>query len=214
MQPIKSIIFDCDGVLVDTEAISNQVKIEMAKELGVEITMNEAMQLFTGYSTESCFQIIQLRFEKPLPETFEQDYRLRSYQAFKTTLQPIDGVLEFIESLSIPYCVASSGPPEKINLTLTTVGLIDKFRNRIFSSYQINSWKPEPDLFLHAAREMGFDVATTAVIEDSKAGVKAATKGGFRVFCIENSYHSADLQTEGAIIVKNLKEISAYFKQN
>ncbi|HEX2935350.1 MAG TPA: HAD family hydrolase [Bacteroidales bacterium] len=210
MNQIKSIIFDCDGVLVDTESISNQVKIDMARELGADITMNEAMQLFTGYSTQSCFQIIESRLKKALPPTFEREYRERSYMAFQTQLQPIDGVVEFINSLSIPYCVASSGPPEKISLTLTAVGLIDKFRNRIFSSYQINSWKPEPDLFLYAAKEMGFDINSTVVIEDSKAGVTAAIRGGFRVFCIENNYHSDDLQAEGAIIVKNLKEIESY----
>ena len=180
----------------------------MAKELGVDITFDEAMSMFTGYSTLDCFRIIKAKLGRPLPKNFETEYRERSYEAFKTELKPIKGVAEFINSLTLPYCVASSGPVEKIELNLTTVGLIDKFRDKIFSSYTINSWKPEPDLFLFAAREMGFEVNSTVVIEDSEAGVIAALKGGFRVFCIANSYHSDGLKKEGATIIHCLNEIN------
>jgi len=180
----------------------------MAKELGVEITFDEAMRMFTGYSTLDCFRIIEAKLGRQLPKNFETEYRERSYEAFKTELKPIKGVTEFINSLTLPYCVASSGPIEKIELNLTTVGLIDKFRDKIFSSYTINSWKPEPDLFLFAAREMGFEVNSTIVIEDSKAGAIAAQKGGFRVFCVANSYHTDNLKKEGATIIHCLNEIN------
>ncbi|MDR7370154.1 HAD superfamily hydrolase (TIGR01509 family) [Flavobacterium aquidurense] len=119
----------------------------------------------------------------------------------------MEGVVAFIEKLKIPYCVASSGPVDKIRLNLETAGLLDKFENKIFSSYQIKSWKPDPGIFLHAAKEMGFNVKNCIVIEDSKAGVMAGINGGFKVYGLANDNNAADLKSEGAIVIKNYEEL-------
>jgi HAD superfamily hydrolase (TIGR01509 family) len=212
MTNIKCILFDCDGVLVDSEAIGNQILLNMAAKYGLKISLNEAYKKFNGRSLKDCFQQIEQLINQPLPENFEIAYRKKSFEAFATQIKPVKGVLKFLNSLTIPYCVASSGPVEKIQLTLKTAGLIDKFENKIFSSYQINSWKPDPGIFLHAAQEMGFSVNECIVIEDSIAGIIAAKRGGFKVFGIANETNSKELENEGAIIFYTFEELATLLK--
>ena len=121
----------------------------------------------------------------------------------------MEGIVSFIEKLTIPYCVASSGPVEKIRLNLEVAGLLNKFENKLFSSYQIGSWKPEPGIFLHAAKEMGFDVKDCIVVEDSVAGVRAGIDGGFKVYGFANGYNDNDLEKEGAILFRSYEELAA-----
>jgi len=214
MKNIKCIIFDCDGVLVDSETIGNEVLIAMAKEFGLQMTLEEAYKNFNGKSLKDCFQQIESSIGQKLPEYFESEYRKKSFKAFTAQLQPIKGVKKFIENLKIPFCVASSGPVEKIILNLTTVGLIEKFENKIFSCYQINSWKPEPDIFLFAARQMGFKVKECIVIEDSRVGVIAARKGGFTVYGLANNHNEQELEQEGAIIFHDFEELKNRLNKN
>lgn len=205
---VKCIIFDCDGVLVDTEKIGNGILLDMASQYGFEMELEDAYRNFNGRNLKDCFRYIEEAIHQKLPETFEEDYRKKSFEAFKTQVKPMEGVVEFIEKLKIDYCVASSGPVEKIRLNLEVAGLLDKFENKIFSSYQINSWKPEPGIFLHAAKEMGFDVSDCIVVEDSKAGVKAGIQGGFKVYGFANGYNNADLEEEGADLFYSYAELS------
>jgi HAD superfamily hydrolase (TIGR01509 family) len=203
----KCIIFDCDGVLVDTEKIGNGILLEMAAEHGFEMNIEDAYRNFNGRNLKDCFRHIEEAIAKKLPEEFENEYRIKSFEAFKTQVKPMEGVVEFINKLEIPYCVASSGPVDKIRLNLEVAGLLDKFENRMFSSYQINSWKPDPELFLHAAKEMGFEVKDCIVVEDSCAGVMAGTKGGFKVYGFANGFNNEDLENEGAILFSSYKEL-------
>ncbi|MEN2413139.1 HAD family hydrolase [Flavobacterium mesophilum] len=204
---VKCIIFDCDGVLVDTEKIGNGILLEMASEHGFEMHIEDAYRNFNGRNLKDCFRHIEEAIDQKLPENFEEEYRQKSFEAFKTQVKPMEGVVEFIEKLKIPYCVASSGPVEKIRLNLEVAGLLDKFENKIFSSYQINSWKPEPGIFLHAAQEMGFEVKDCIVLEDSKAGVKARIQGGFKVYGFANGYNNQDLKDEGAELFSSYEEL-------
>ncbi|OXA98862.1 haloacid dehalogenase [Flavobacterium oncorhynchi] len=205
---VKCIIFDCDGVLVDTEKIGNGVLLEMASEHGFEMKIEDAYRSFNGRKLKDCFKYIEETIDKELPETFETEFRQRSFDAFKTQVKPMEGVLEFIEKLTIPYCVASSGPVEKICLNLEVAGLLGKFENKMFSSYQIESWKPEPGIFLHAAKEMGFNVKDCIVVEDSVAGVRAGIDGGFKVYGFANGYNDSDLEKEGAILFRSYEELA------
>ena len=209
---VKCIIFDCDGVLVDTEKIGNGILLSMAAELGFEMNLEDAYRDFNGRNLKECFQEIEKGIGKKLPESFERDYRERSFAAFKTQVKPMEGIVAFLEKLKIPYCVASSGPVDKIRLNLEVAGLLDKFENKIYSAYEINSWKPDPGIFLHAAKEMGFDVADCIVVEDSKAGVMAGIRGGFTVYGFANGYNNADLEQEGAILFNTYEELSALLK--
>lgn len=203
----RCIIFDCDGVLVDSEGISIRVLIEMANTIGATIDTDYAHEHFTGNSLMRVLEIIEEQLGFPLPDTFEKEYRERSFQAFKTEMQPIKGVHELLEKITIPYCVASSGPMNKIKLNLTTTGLIDKFENRMFSCYDIGMWKPDPAIFLHAAKSMGFVPGECAVIEDSLPGIRAAKNGGFDVFGFARPKNQKAFELEGAKVFFEMKEL-------
>jgi HAD superfamily hydrolase (TIGR01509 family) len=131
-------------------------------------------------------------------------------------MRPVNGIKEILDSLTVPFCVASSGPVEKMKLNLTVTGLISYFEegNRIFSGYEINSWKPDPGIFLHAAEVMGFSPAECVVIEDSKAGVIAAHRGGFRVFGYAKPFNGNELRKEGATVFYDMKELSSLLSLN
>jgi len=209
---VKCIIFDCDGVLVDTEKIGNGVLLSMAAEHGFEMKLEDAYRDFNGRNLKECFIHIENAIAKKLPDNFESEYRERSFEAFKTQVKPMEGIVEFLNKLKIPYCVASSGPVDKIRLNLEVAGLLDRFENKIFSSYEINSWKPDPGIFLHAAKEMGFAVKDCIVIEDSKAGVMAGISGGFKVYGFANGYNNEDLEKEGAELFSNYEELNFLFQ--
>ena len=207
MKNVKCIIFDCDGILVDSETIANQVLLSMSAPFGLKMTMEEAVKNFNGRRLKNIFEQIEKLTDKKLPDSFETDFREQTFEAFKTDLKAVKGVRKFIENLSVPYCVASSGPVEKITFNLTTTGLIQNFENRIFSSYEINSWKPDPEIFIHACNQMGFKKEECIVIEDSVAGVIAGVKGGFKVFALANENNAQDLRDEGATVFYNYEEL-------
>lgn len=205
---VKCIIFDCDGVLVDTEKIGNGILLAMAQEHGFQLELEEAYHLFNGRSLKDCFLQIENRIGKKLPDDFESNYRDRSFEAFKIETKPMEGIFDFLDNLKIPFCTASSGPLEKIELNLGLAGLLDRFEGRIYSSYIIKSWKPDPEIFLHAAKEMGFDIKDCIVVEDSVAGVRAGLRGGFKVYGFANGYNNEDLKKEGAILFNSYKELA------
>lgn len=208
----KCIIFDCDGVLVDSESISAKIFQEMAIELGFNLDYKTAVEQFAGTSMTENLKFIEDNIIGDLPEGFEQDFRSRTFEAFKTDLKPINGVHELIEKVEVPFCVASSGPVSKIELNLTVTHLIGKFKGRVFSSYEIGSWKPEPGIFLHAAKTMGFAPEDCIVIEDSEAGVTAAIKGGFRVFALSDKKKQGTFEKLGATVFFEMKELQSILK--
>jgi len=182
MLKYKCIIFDCDGVLVDSEPIANTVLVEMANDFGANIDLKYAMAQFKGGSMQSCVDKISGLVKEPLPDYFIETYRKRSFEAFKNEVKPVEGVKNVLDNLDIPFCVASSGPVEKIRFNLELTGLLPYFENRIFSCYTINKWKPNPAVFLWAADIMGFKPKDCLIIEDSLTGIKAAKNGGFDVY--------------------------------
>jgi len=203
----KCVIFDCDGVLVDTEDISIGTLVEMANKLGATIDFEFAMQNFLGKSLEYCFEYIEKRCTKPFPNDFEQQYRRISFKRFKKELKAIEGVKALIEKLEVPFCVASNGPLNKMQLNLNTAGLDMLFGKNMFSAYQINKFKPDPALFIYAAKKLGFQPKECVVIEDSEVGVKAAIDGGFDVFAFANSRSESLLRNEGARLFYHMREL-------
>lgn len=196
----KCIIFDCDGVLVDSEGLSIQILVDMGNAYGADISLAYALKNFAGTSIEYCRQYIESQAGQNLPDDFTDQFRQKSYQAFDEHLQPIKGVHTLLDTLKLPYCVASSGPLDKIKRNLSIVGLSEKFMGRMYSSYEIGSWKPAPDIFLYAAKQMGFKPCECVVIEDSRAGVQAAHAGGFDVYAYvddkaNNAFTDIDVQT-------------------
>lgn len=192
MSNYKCVIFDCDGVLVDSEAIGNQVIVDLANQLGANINLEYALQHFKGNSLDNCKLQIEQIIGEPLPNDFESEYRKQSFEKFKRDIKPIEGIKDVLQELKIPFCVASSGPESKIKLNLSVTGLLPFFTDRIFSCYTIQKWKPNPAVFLWAAETMGFHPKDCLIIEDSSIGVKAALDGGFDVF----GYTAHDFKNE------------------
>jgi HAD superfamily hydrolase (TIGR01509 family) len=208
----KCIIFDCDGVLVDSETISARIFIEMAESLGFKMDFDFAVERFAGVSMKENLNFIRDNIECTLPADFEQEFRRRTYDAFKTDLKPIEGIHNLINKITVPFCVASSGPVEKIKLSLTTTNLIDKFENRIFSCYEIGSWKPNPEIYLFAAKQMGFNPDECAVIEDSEAGIRAGKSGGFDVYALANESKKGEFENLGATVFFSMGELGTLLK--
>lgn len=203
----KCIIFDCDGVLVDSETISSKVIVDLANKLGANITLQYAISTYKGTSLHFVKNDIKKRTAKELPIDFDEQYRTESFAAFKNQLKPIHGVKELLSQLNVPICVASNGPLNKMQLNLAVTQLLPYFKNNLFSAYEIGFWKPDPTLFLHAAKTMGFLPKDCLVIEDSLSGIKAAKTAGFTVIALANTTEKEDFKNLGAIVVSTMKEI-------
>jgi len=176
----RSVIFDCDGVLVDTEVISNTVLAGLLSDAGLPTTFEQCMDIYRGRSMTSVMQLADERHGAPLPADIPDRYYAAVAAVFERELEAVPGVVAALDKIALPSCVASSGPHHKMAVTLRRTGLWDRFEGRIFSATEVARGKPAPDLFLHAARSMGFDPAETAVVEDSVPGVQAARAAGMR----------------------------------
>lgn len=193
----RLVIFDCDGVLVDSEPISLSVMLDVLHEAGIDVTEAEGYRHLLGRSIASNADWI--RDEKGLELTSEhrEALRRRVFERFRGELEPVLGARAAIEALNIERCVASSSQPDRIRLSLTLTGLIDLFDPHLFSAAMVDNGKPAPDLFLHAAREMGVSPGDCLVIEDSPAGIGAAKAAGMSVVGFVGGSHAkpADLKT-------------------
>jgi HAD superfamily hydrolase (TIGR01509 family) len=166
------IIFDCDGVLVDSESIANRILAGMLNELGLPIGFEEARQAFVGRSMSNCLHIIEKRLGRPVPSDFVQTYNARSFAAFEHELRPVPGVKEALDRIRFPVCVASSASHEKMRTTLSVTNMLSRFEGRMFSATEVGRGKPDPALFLHAAQRLGAAPGICAVVEDTVVGVR------------------------------------------
>jgi len=205
----KCIIFDCDGILVDSEATSIGVIVDLAKDAGVELDMEFAISEFSGQSLDYCFSYIEKHSQKRMPADVVPEFRRRTFEAFRTDLKAIPGSHDLQNRLTCPRCVASNAPMNKIELNLGLLDMIDFFDGNLFSAYDIQKWKPEPDLFLHAAEKMGFAPKECVVIEDSVAGVLAAVAGGFEVYGYANNRTAAKLEAAGAKVFYDMNDLDS-----
>jgi HAD superfamily hydrolase (TIGR01509 family) len=170
------VIFDCDGVLVDSEPLSNRALSQALCAAGLPMTERETTEAFLGRSWMSVEEILRQRFGA-VPDGLQADYRRRMQAAFEAELAPVAGIEAALDALAeagVPTCVASSGPHAKMRLTLGLTGLRERFEGRIFSAWDVERGKPAPDLFLHAAARMGAEPEACVVVEDSPVGVAAA----------------------------------------
>jgi HAD superfamily hydrolase (TIGR01509 family) len=186
----RLVIFDCDGVLVDSEPISLSVLVEALDAAGVTMTTAEASERFLGRSLKSMSAILHDEYGLATDDAFLEAMRKRLYARFRQELKSVAGIREAVEQLDAACCVASSSQPERIRLSLTVTGLIDLFDPHIFSATMVARGKPAPDLFLHASAEMGYAPADCIVIEDSPAGIEAAKAAGMRVFAFAGASHA------------------------
>lgn len=176
------IIFDCDGVLVDSETICNEVLAESLRRLGLHYSKDETVRAFVGRSMAACLELIQEELGSEVPSTFLADHQRRLLSRLDAEVEAVRGIEAVLDGLGVPCCVASSGEHEKMRTTLGTTGLLSRFEGTMFSAVDVARGKPAPDLFLHAASVMGAEPGRCAVIEDTVPGVRAGVAAGMTVF--------------------------------
>ena len=176
----KCLIFDCDGTLVDSEFLANKALAIQLNALGIDLDPVVLMSRYRGWKLATILDDLSREFQINLPDNFVPAYRHKFSELSKRELKPIEGVIEVLEQISIPICVASSGPMHKIQESLDLTDLSRFFGDDLFSAYDVSSWKPDPALFLFAASQMGADPADCWVIEDSEVGIEAAVAAGMR----------------------------------
>jgi HAD superfamily hydrolase (TIGR01509 family) len=177
----RLVIFDCDGVLVDSEPIAVRIDVEMLAEVGVTMTEEEVIERFVGRSPEVILAETEARLGGRLPDGWFERGEARIRRAYATELKPVPGIAEALERIDLPVCVASSSGHENLRYKLELTGLYERFAGRIFSATEVANGKPAPDLFLHAASRMGAAPAHCVVVEDSRYGVQAARAAGMDV---------------------------------
>lgn len=204
------VIFDCDGVLVDSERLSHQVLVDMLAERGVALGFDEAVELFIGASVAVGMVTVRELLGGSVPADFLPEMGRRTRDAFRAGLTVVPGIEPLLDALQRPYCVASNGNHAKVNFTLGHTGLLPRFVGRIFTAEDVAHPKPAPDLFLHAARAMGTAPRHTTVVEDTPTGVTAAKAAGMRAIGYAAMTPAARLHAAGAdAVVRTMAEVQA-----
>jgi HAD superfamily hydrolase (TIGR01509 family) len=206
---IDLVIFDADGVLVDSETIAIEVLTDFARRAGADLAEHEALPLFRGRKIADCVMEIERRARRPVSEGFIEDVRAATALAFETRLRPVPGVRSALAALRLPMCVASNGPQAKLTQTLRLTRLHRRFGPHVYSAYEVGSWKPDPGLFLHAAKAFGADPGRCVVVEDSTPGVVAGRAAGMRVlgYAAGDAASASELAHAGAEVFDDMRAL-------
>lgn len=206
------VIFDCDGVLVDTEPVANRLLARVLGEEGFAVSYEECRRLFVGRTMDAVRAHVEAALGRALREDWTPYIRDRTLEAFAEGIEPVPGARDVIHTLrarGLPYCVASSGKFEKMRFTLGMTGLLPLVEDVLFSAEEVRAGKPAPDLFLHAAMRMGHEPSRCLVIEDSVPGVQAAVAAGMPVigYAGDPLTDAAALESEGAHVVSDMSAL-------
>jgi HAD superfamily hydrolase (TIGR01509 family) len=193
------LIFDCDGVLVDSDRISLRIQAERISALGLKMSYEDCVRDFLGLGMPATLRILTERLGRPVPEGWEAELDAAVRDGFRRELTAVPGVVEALEEIKLPACVASSGSHEKMRLTLGLTGLWDRFSGCIFSADEVQRGKPAPDLFLHAASRMSTPPERCVVVEDSPFGIAAAKAAGMPAFGFAAATPAARLDSADAV---------------
>jgi len=209
MPPFELVIFDCDGVLVDTEPVANAVLKRELDAIGLEMPLEEVIRTFVGRSRADCLEIVARLRGADLPAGFGEAWDRAFDAALERETRAIEGIPELLRDFPVPYCVASNGEPARMRLALRAAGLMPLVEGRLFTASEVARPKPAPDLFLHAARTMGAAPARTAVIEDTVTGVTAGIAAGMQVFAYAGAGHADidSLRAAGARVFSAMREL-------
>lgn len=195
MISFDAIIFDFDGVLLESELELNRLTAELLTNLGAPTTLEEALQFFTGLTGPDLMKVIENRLGGPVPTSFNEEMRRASARALDGGLEPLIGAVDFVRALppALPRAVASSSSTRWIRTHLDHLGLRDSFEPHIYSGKEhVTRGKPEPDLYLHAAQELGIDIVRAVVLEDSRVGATGALASGATVIGLAAGRHCLD----------------------
>lgn len=204
------VIFDCDGVLVDSEPLANALLAEAVGELGLSMSVEEVVDTYVGLSMASVMTDLEWRTGKPVPPGWLDALQARTFDAFRRELLPVRGVAAAIAALraaGLSVCVASSGSHDKMGVSLGVTGLAPLFQGAIFSASSVPRGKPHPDLFLYAAAQMGIPPERAAVVEDSVPGVTAARAAGMRALGYAERTAPGRLAAAGAIVFTDMEAL-------
>ncbi len=208
MLEYKLIIFDCDGSLVDSESLSNKLISNMMNEVGINMTETQSLKLFKGTHFQLITEYVKKHKTIEFDYDFEKEFRTRCQLLFENDLKTIEGAIPFINKLDIPYCIASNGPQNKMKVSLKATGL-DAFFTKVntFSAYDIDSFKPNPDLFLYAAEKMGVETDKCLVIEDTVPGIEAALSANMDVWGVLHPGINDEIKTYDIKTFSSFKEL-------
>ena len=198
---LELVIFDCDGVLVNSEPLSNEIFIEALKELGVELTHEECNHAFVGRSPGHNIATVEQMLGAVVPPNFLADLMAKSNEHFAKHLEAIPGIKVALDKIELPVCVASGSQPDMIRQNLALTGLLERFGDNIFSAAQVANGKPAPDIFLFAASSMHANPENCVVVEDSIAGVQAGCAAGMTVLGYTGTFPGESLKKAGAYLV-------------
>ena len=186
---VDAVVFDCDGVLIDSEIIASRVTAEELTKLGFPLTIEECIQRFTGRPDREMKIELEEQFGRPIPASYDDNVHARITEAYATELKILPGLKEALATITEPVCVASSSLPEKIRLGLESVGIYHRFAPNIVSASMVARGKPEPDVFIFAAGWLRVSPKRCLVVEDSVAGVTAAVRAGMMVLGFGGASH-------------------------
>jgi HAD superfamily hydrolase (TIGR01509 family) len=204
------VIFDCDGVVVDSERIVHGVFGAFIRSLGLEPSDTEMFERFLGLRLAECLDVVAELTGRPVPPAALDRYRAERDRVLREQVQPVEGVREVLEALTIPYCIASSGDHDKMRVTLGATNLLPLFEGRFYSATEVPRGKPAPDVFLLAAQRMGAASARCVVIEDSVNGVLAGRAAGMMVFGFAGLTPPERLRDAGATLTfASMRELPA-----
>jgi HAD superfamily hydrolase (TIGR01509 family) len=202
------VIFDCDGVLIESERLSIEVDVVLLRELGWELSKAEVIERFVGRSDRDTRAAIEAHLGRELPADWAERYQALYREVFASKLAPVDGVVAALDRITLPNCVASSGTHEYLRYTLGLTGLYERFAGRIFSSEDVARGKPAPDLFLHAAERMATEPRSCVVVEDSRAGVQAARAADMRVLAFGGGLTPTELlEGPDTVVFDEMREL-------
>jgi len=205
---VELVIFDCDGVLIDSERLAVKVDVAVVGELGWPLSEAEVIERFVGRSDRENRAAIESHLGRRLPAGWQEAVEERYRRAFESELAPVDGVLEAIDRIALPTCIASGATHDHLRYTLGLTGLYERFEGRIFSRDDVARGKPAPDLFLHAAEQMGVAPAGCVAIEDSRPGVEAARAAGMRVLAFAGGLIPGEvLDGPDTIVFEHMREL-------
>jgi HAD superfamily hydrolase (TIGR01509 family) len=190
---VELVIFDCDGVLIDSERLAVKVDVLVLRELGWPLSEAEVIERFVGRSDPETRAEIEAHLGRKLPAGWQETVNSLYHQVFAAELAPVAGIEEALDRIALPACIASSGTHEHLDYTLRLTGLYERFAGRIFSAEDVGRGKPAPDLFLHAADRMAATPGACVVVEDSRPGVQAARSAGMRVLAFAGGLTPAEL---------------------
>jgi HAD superfamily hydrolase (TIGR01509 family) len=206
---VDLVIFDCDGVLVDSERLAVRTEARILASLGWPLSESEIVERFVGRSARHMQDEIESQLGRSVD--WESEFECRYREVFEQELVAVEGVVDALDQLSVPCCVASSGSQVKMHFTLGLTGLLERFEGRIFSADEVAHGKPAPDVFLYAAEQMGVAPRRCAVVEDSHAGVTAGLAAGMVVFGFAGGVTEASkLSLDGVVVFDDMRTLPAH----